>query len=509
LGTRAKYDLLVVGGGINGCGIARDAAGRGFSVLLAEKGDLAQATSSASTKLIHGGLRYLEQYEFRLVREALAEREVLWHIAPHVVSPLRFILPHHAGLRPAWLLRLGLFLYDHLGGRRLLPPTRTIDLRQDPAGIALKPGYRRAFEYSDCRVDDARLVVLNARDAADRGADIRTHTEVRALQRDGAIWNVTLRGEEGDEEVVTARMVINATGPWVDGLRAMAAGTASFHDIRLVQGSHIVVRRKSADPRAFIFQNADGRIVFAIPYENDFTLIGTTDRDYSGDRDKVAITEAEVNYLCTAASEYFSEPVQPADVVWTYAGVRALHDDGTERAQEATRDYSLTMDGGDGVAPIVHAFGGKITTYRRLAEAMMVLVGNELGARGAPWTATAPLPGGAFPPMGVEIEIARLRKRYDFLSAALAGRLIRSYGLCAYEVLGEARELAELGLPLAPDLHEAELRYLADREWARNVDDVFWRRTKIGLKASAAERNAVAAFMDQHHHAGWATETSA
>jgi len=508
LSAEAAYDLVIVGGGINGCGIARDATGRGFSVLLAEKGDLAAATSSASTKLIHGGLRYLEQYEFRLVREALAEREVLWRIAPHVVAPMRFVLPHHAGLRPAWLLRLGLFLYDHLGGRRLLPATRTIDLRRDPAGLALKPGFRRAFEYSDCRVDDARLVVLNARDAADRGADIRTRTEVTALRRDGDLWNVTLRCGAGREETVTARMVINATGPWADRLRAMAAG-ATFHDIRLVQGSHIVVRRKSADPRAFIFQNADGRIVFAIPYENDFTLIGTTDRDYAGDPDEVAITGAEVDYLCAAASEYFAEPVRAADVIWSYAGVRALHDDGAERAQEATRDYSLMIEGGDGAAPIAHVFGGKITTYRRLAEAMAARVEKELGTRGPAWTASAPLPGGAFAYTDIEAEIARLRHRYGFLPASLAGRLIRSYGLRVYRLLGDAGKLADLGARLAPDLHEAELRYLFDQEWARTADDVLWRRTKIGLRTSEADREAVGAFMSQLRQAGQGAATPA
>jgi len=494
LSAEATYDLLIVGGGINGCGIARDAAGRGFSVLLAEKGDLAGATSSASTKLIHGGLRYLEQYEFRLVREALAEREVLWRIAPHVVSPLRFVLPHNAGLRPAWLLRLGLFLYDHLGGRRLLPATRTLDLRRDPAGLALKPGFRRAFEYSDCRVDDARLVVLNARDAADRGADIRTRTEVTALRRDGALWQATLRGGEGREETATARMVVNATGPWADRLRAMAAGAASFHDIRLVQGSHVVVRRKSADPRAFIFQHADGRIVFAIPYESGFTLIGTTDRDYAGDPGSVAATAAEVDYLCAAASEYFAEPVRPGDMVWSYAGVRALHDDGGGRAQEATRDYSLMIEG-SGAAPIAHVFGGKITTYRRLAEAMMARIENELGARGPAWTATVALPGGEFPCTDIDAEIRRLQERYGFLPAGLADRLIRSYGLRAYRLLGDARRLSDLGEPLAPGLHAAELSYLFDHEWARTAQDVLWRRTKIGLGASAAEREAVAAFM--------------
>ncbi|PWC31547.1 glycerol-3-phosphate dehydrogenase, partial [Azospirillum sp. TSO22-1] len=360
----------MIGGGINGCGIARDAAGRGASVFLCEQGDLASATSSASTKLIHGGLRYLEYYEFRLVREALKEREVLWRMAPHIIRPLRFVLPHLAGLRPAWFLRLGLFLYDHLGGRERLPGTRTLDLRTDEAGQPLKPGLKRAFEYSDCWVEDARLVVLNAQDAARLGATIRTRTRcVEAARRDG-LWQVTVEDvRTGVRSTIRAKVLVNAAGPWVAEVLEQCLRTEVGHRIRLVQGSHIVVPRLFAHERCYIFQNADGRIVFAIPYERDFTLIGTTDQDYQGDPAGVHATEAEITYLCAAAGEYFATPIRPEDVVWSYSGVRPLFDDGASAAQAATRDYVLALDAPEGGAPLLSVFGGKITTYRKLAEA--------------------------------------------------------------------------------------------------------------------------------------------
>jgi len=496
VGGEAIHDIFIIGGGINGCGIARDAAGRGYSVFLAEAADLASGTSSGSTKLIHGGLRYLEYYEFRLVREALIEREVIWRNAPHIVHPMRFVLPHHQGLRPAWLLRLGLFLYDHIGGRKLLPKTRTLDMRRDPAGRPLKAGYSRAFEYSDCRVDDARLVVLNARDAADRGAGIATRTRAIAARREGDLWRVEVEdAATRARRTVRARLLVNAAGPWIDHVLTGTLGRAGTHNVRLVQGSHIVVRRKYADPRAYFFQNADGRIVFAIPYEDDFTLIGTTDRDYEGDPRNVAITDAETDYLCAAASEYFAEPVRREDIVWTYSAVRPLYDDGASKAQEATRDYVLKLDAAAGEPPLLNVFGGKITTYRKLAEHAVEKIGAALGRKAPGWTADAPLPGGEFPAEAFEAEAARLAADYAFLAPGHARRLLRLYGTRARVILGNARSPADLGRHFGADLYEAELRYLIDREWALTVEDVLWRRTKLGLRLGAGETEAVAAFM--------------
>ena len=497
MGGDAIHDIFIIGGGINGCGIARDAAGRGFSVYLAEMNDLASGTSSGSTKLIHGGLRYLEFYEFRLVREALREREVIWRNAPHIVWPLRFVLPHAKGIRPAWLVRLGLFLYDHIGGRRLLPPTRTLDMRSDPAGKPLKPVFRRAFEYSDCRVNDARLVVLNARDAADRGATIRTRARVTGARREGGLWTVIVEDAlTGAVSTVRARLLVNAAGPWIDRVLARTLGREGAHNVRLVQGSHIVVEKKFDDPRAYFFQNRDGRIVFAIPYENDYTLIGTTDRDYDGDPGDVAITEAETDYLCTAASEYFAAPVRREDIVWTYAAVRPLYDDGASKAQEATRDYVLKADAPQAQAPLIDVFGGKITTYRRLAEQMMEKIEGFLGPRrGGSWTADAPLPGGDFPPDGFDREVAALEAAYPFLDHDHAARLVRLYGTRARAVLGPATSAADLGRHFGADLYEAEIRYLVAHEWAATAEDVLWRRTKRGLRLSGQEAAALEEYM--------------
>ncbi|WP_187971639.1 glycerol-3-phosphate dehydrogenase [Aquibium microcysteis] len=492
----AIYDILIIGGGINGCGVARDAAGRGYSVFLAEMKDLASGTSSWSTKLIHGGLRYLEHYEFRLVREALMEREVLWRMAPSIIWPMRFVLPHHEGLRPAWLLRLGLFLYDHIGGRKLLPATRTLDMRSDPAGKPLKPLFSRAFEYSDCWVNDARLVVLNARDAADRGAVIRTRTRVTSARRDGAVWTVTVEDSRSRRtETVRAKLLVNAAGPWVDEVLGATLGKNDVHNVRLVQGSHIVVKRKFDDPRAYFFQNRDGRIIFAIPYEEDYTLIGTTDRDYEGEPGAVAITDVEIDYLCEAASEYFAEPVRRSDIVWTYSGVRPLFDDGASKAQEATRDYVLTAEGGGGQAPLVNVFGGKITTYRRLAEAMLEKIGGLIGRRGAPWTGDASLPGGDFPVNGFDREVGKLSAAYPFLDTGHARRLVRLYGTKVPAMLGAARSTADLGQHFGADLWEAEVRYLIEHEWALSAEDVLWRRTKRGLRLTAVEAAALDDFM--------------
>lgn len=425
----ANVDILVIGGGINGCGIARDAVGRGYSVLLAEMRDLASGTSSASTKLIHGGLRYLEHYEFRLVREALTEREVLWAMAPHIIWPLRFVLPHHRGLRPAWLLRLGLFLYDHLGGRRRLPATRSLDLRVDITGQPLKAGYDRGFEYSDCWVQDARLVVLNAADAAARGATILTRTRVTSAIRAEDRWIVTLRDTEtGNETTVTARLLVNAAGPWIDEVLRSTTGMTEARHVRLVQGSHIVVRKLYDHDRAYIFQNSDGRIVFAIPYEGDFTLIGTTDRDYSADPADVRITAEEIAYLTAAASEYFEKPITDADVVWTYSGIRPLYDDGAPKAQEATRDYVLKLAGGESEPKLLNVFGGKITTYRRLAESALELIENAIGARGASWTKGATLPGGNMPSGDLAAYQARIVANRPGIDPGLIERLVHTYG---------------------------------------------------------------------------------
>lgn len=492
------YDLFVIGGGINGCGIARDAAGRGYSVFLAEMDDLASGTSSSSTKLVHGGLRYLEHYEFRLVREALIEREILWKNAPHIIWPLRFVLPHHTGLRPAWLLRLGLFLYDHLGGRKLLPATRVLDMNSDPAAGPLKQLFSKAFEYSDCWVNDARLVVLNARDAAARGAVIRTRTKVIDAQRDDGLWQITIADQlTGQTETVAARLLINASGPWVDEVLRGVTHSSNARNVRLVQGSHIVVPRKFGDPRAYIFQNQDDRIIFAIPYEDGYTLIGTTDHDYQGDPGESAITDAEVEYLCDASSEYFSEKVVPDDVVWSYSGVRPLYDDGASEAKEATRDYVLVSEGDAGEAMLINVFGGKITTYRKLAEAMMEKIEKQLGRNKGSWTADAALPGGEFPATGFDAALADLRQQYDFLEPDHARRLMRLYGLEANRILGNSKSYDDLGKHFGGDLYAAEVDHLVAHEWARTTDDILWRRTKRGLVLSDSQVADLSGYLVQ------------
>jgi glycerol-3-phosphate dehydrogenase len=484
------FDLAIIGGGVNGTGIARDAAGRGLTVLLLEQGDLACGTSSASTKLIHGGLRYLEHYAFRLVREALAEREVLLRAAPHIIRPLRFVLPHHAGLRPWWLIRIGLFLYDHLGGRQMLQPTRVVDLHNDPAGAPLRPEYAHGFEYSDCSVDDARLVVLNARDAAARGADIRTHSRCIDARRADYGWRLTMPG--GTQ--ASARVLVNAAGPNVSRLLADVVGGPGTRHVRLVKGSHIVVPRLYTHDRCYIFQNSDGRICFAIPYQDDFTLIGTTDEDFRGDPAEVASSPAEEAYLCRSVSAYLREPVDPADVVWRYAGVRPLLDDGVSRAQDASRDYVLELDAPAGAPPILSVLGGKLTTYRRLAEAAMARLARFFPGMRGDWTASATLPGGNFPWDGLQFVQDELRRHYPFLSEATARRLVRGYGVLATEMLGDARVPADLGRCFGADLTEREVDWLVRAEWARSAEDVLWRRSKLGLRVSATQ----AAALDQY-----------
>ena len=496
------YDLAVIGGGINGCGIARDAVGRGWRVFLCEKQDLASGTSSASTKLIHGGLRYLEYYEFRLVREALMEREVLWGIAPHIVWPLRFVLPYHKKLRPRWLLRLGLFLYDHIGGRRKLPATRSVQLRRDVTGGPLKPDYIHAFEYSDCWVEDSRLVVLNAMAAAEGGATIRPRTRCVAAQREGGLWHVTLADEaSGETYAIRARALVNAAGPWVGDVGQAVLHNNTRAPVRLVQGSHIVVPKLYDHPGCYIFQNDDRRIFFVIPYEQDFTLIGTTDQDYAGDPGDVRATAEEIAYLCRSASDYLKTPITPDEVVWTYSGVRPLYDEaGDTAAQAATRDYVLKLDAPEGAPALLSVYGGKITTYRRLAESALAQLAPHLpAASGKPagWTGQETLPGGDFPMQGFETLRAEMAARYPFLPDRHLRRLLRAYGTRTRVLLGDATSLADLGETFGADLTEAELRYLVQHEWVRSAQDLLWRRSKLGLRINAAETQRIETAL--HH----------
>jgi glycerol-3-phosphate dehydrogenase len=495
------FDLAIIGGGVNGCGIARDAAGRGNSVFLCEMNDLASGTSSWSTKLVHGGLRYLEYYEFRLVREALIEREILWQIAPHIIRPLRFVLPHHDGLRPAWLLRLGLFLYDHIGGRHLLPPTRSVDLTLDVVGKPLVPNrYTRGFEYSDCFVDDARLVILTARDAADRGAEIRTRSRAVHIREVDGIWQVTVEDTfSGARSTIRARVLVNAGGPWVEQVLASGSGVNARAKVRLVQGSHIVVRKLYEHDRAYMFQNSDGRIVFVIPYQDDFTLIGTTDRDYEGDPAKVKASGEEIQYLCDSVSEYLAKPVKPADVVWTYAGVRPLYDDGANEAKAATREYVVELDTPGG-APLLSIYGGKITTHRRLAEEALEKLAPYLNGTRAleGWTAKSPLPGGDMDVSAVAALSAELVRNYPFLSSTHANRLAHAYGTRAGKWLGNAKSKGDLGQWFGASLTEAEVRYLMSSEWALTAEDIAWRRTKLGLRLTPVEIAAIDDWISAH-----------
>ncbi|WP_149142526.1 glycerol-3-phosphate dehydrogenase [Gemmobacter caeruleus] len=514
-GRPGVVDLFIIGGGINGCGIARDASGRGLSVMLAEQGDLAQGTSSASTKLFHGGLRYLEYFEFRLVREALEERETLLAAMPHISWPMRFVLPYSPdmrfdsdtptsrllglvmpwmkGRRPGWLIRLGLFLYDTLGGRKILPATRTLDLTADPAGRPLKPKFRKAWEYSDCWVEDSRLVALNARDAADRGATILTRTRVTRATRQGDLWQVVTEGPDGTQ-THEARALVNAGGPWVENVIRNVAHIDTTEGVRLVRGSHIVTRRLHDDPRCYFFQGEDGRIIFAIPYEQDFTLIGTTDQDHRDAPGTARCTEVERDYLCAFASQYFARPVTPADVVWSYSGVRPLYNDGAKSATAATRDYVLRLDAAGG-APLLNVFGGKITTYRRLAESALEKLAPHFPGLAGKWTARVPLPGGDFPVDGVAALQAGLRARYPFLTPYWAARLVRAYGTEAEQMLGSARDVADLGEDFGATLTAREVDWLISREFARGAEDVVWRRSKLGLRLTPGQVARIAAYM--------------
>ncbi|MGH8298353.1 MAG: glycerol-3-phosphate dehydrogenase [Steroidobacteraceae bacterium] len=472
------FDLLIVGGGINGAGIARDAAGRGLSVLLCEQDDLAAHTSSASTKLIHGGLRYLEHLQISLVRKALIEREILLASAPHLMRPLRFVLPHDAHQRPAWLIGAGLFLYDHLARRRRLARSARIDLRRHVAGTALKPQYSQGFVYSDGWTDDARLVVLNAVDAQERGAVILTRTRCEKLECVQGGWLATLATSSGSQTIV-ARAAVNATGPWVGRFARDASPVSVCHTVRLVKGSHIIVPRLYAHRFAYLFQNDDHRIVFAIPYERDFTLIGTTDVEYAGDPGAVRIDPEEVGYLCAAVSRYFAKPVHPADVVWSYSGVRPLLDDEAADPASVTRDYALELDRHP--APLLTIFGGKITTYRKLAESAVDMLARELGSPTAGWTSRALLPGGDLPRRSYAIFLRSLERTYPWLPAALRYRYAHAYGTRVSLILDGARSLADLGRELLPQLYEREVDYLCRMELAQTAEDILWRRTRLGL----------------------------
>ena len=492
----AMYDLAIIGGGINGVGIARDAAGRGLKVLLVERDDLASHTSSASTKLVHGGLRYLEHYEFNLVRKALKEREVLLRAAPHIIWPMRFVLPVDRGMRPAWLLRLGLFLYDHLGGREILPATANVNLRKDHRGDPLQKRLKKGFAYSDCWVEDARLVSLTARDAAERGADIRTRAECVALERGADCWNLEIR-QNGAVTTEQAKVLVNAAGPWVDPVTSMYDQRKNAAKLRLVKGSHIVVKRKYDGDHSYIFQNRDGRIIFAIPYEGDHTLIGTTDQPWSYAEGPAKISEGEIDYLCAAASEYFEEPVVRDDIVWTYSGVRPLFDDHSRTAATVTRDFVFDYDNENG-APVLSIFGGKITTYRVLALQAIRTLSEALDVDGADWTKEAHLPGGNFAPDGFDALVENYAMRWSFLDRQILSRLARAYGTDLESILDRVADEKDLGQEFGAGLYEIEIRWLIEREFARSAEDVLWRRSKLGLHMSEAEKQAVSNWFDQH-----------
>ncbi|WP_054020539.1 glycerol-3-phosphate dehydrogenase [Piscinibacter sakaiensis] len=506
----AQCDVLVVGGGINGAGIARDLAGRGHRVLLCERDDLAAHTSSASTKLIHGGLRYLEYFEFGLVRKALAERERLLRSAPHLIRPMRFVMPHDPGMRPAWMIRAGLFLYDHLASRELLRASRGVNLREHVAGEALKPAYSRGFVYSDAWVDDARLVVANAQDAAERGATVRTRTACIDARRGRERWTATLQGIDGRRQTVHARALVNAAGPWAGRFLADVAHQPATQGLRLVKGSHLVVRRRFEHDHAYLFQTTDRRVVFAIPYEDDCTLIGTTDVEQAGGPDTPRLDSAEAAYLCEQVSRYFLRPVTPADVVWSYAGLRPLLDDEAGDPSAVTRDYLLALDttgpgpeaGREPAAPLLTVWGGKLTTFRRLAEEAAALLEGPLGRRGGPWTRDASLPGGDLrrwigTPQRPDTDFIRFVQavalRHPELAPDTCRRLARAYGGRIERLLADG-----LGGEVVPGLYEAELRYLHQHEWARSAEDVLWRRTKLGLHTGPAQQAALADWCLRH-----------
>lgn len=493
-----NVDLLIIGGGINGVGIARDAAGRGLKVLLCEKDDLGAATSSASSKLIHGGLRYLEQYEFRLVAEALAEREILLHCAPHIVHPMRFVMPHVPELRPAWMIRAGLFLYDYLARRQTLPGSHGVSLTRSPYGAGLKPGLGKGFVYSDCCVDDARLVVANARAAADLGAKILTRTACVGARRTGERWRVTLRADDGTQTEIVAKALANAAGPWVKQLLAETLRQPTTFNLKLVKGSHIVVPRLYDGNHAFILQNSDRRVIFVYSYEQRYTLIGTTDIEVTGGPGPCAASPEEVSYLCRAANRYFSREINESDVVWSFCGIRPLFDDGSANPSAVTRDYVLRIDGDTTTAPVLSVFGGKITTYRRLAERALAQLAPWFPQMKNAWTAATPLPGGDLAGVSFDRFVSvNFERDFPWLPESLRIALARRHGADAYKILADALSLGDLGEAFGADLHAREVDYLIEHEWARTVEDVLWRRTKAGLHLTPSEQQAVARYMAQ------------
>ena len=488
------YDLAIVGGGINGVGIARDAAGRGLTTLLVEKDDLASHTSSWSTKLIHGGLRYLEYYEFRLVAESLAEREVLLRTAPHIITPLQFVLPHEPHLRPAWMIRAGLFLYDHLGGRKTLPSSFGVELSTSKWGAGLKNTFHRGFVYADARVDDSRLVLFNAISAREKGADIRTHTKLIAGRRENDHWRMTLEEANGETREVSARALVNAAGPWVKQVQDEVSAEPAQARVRHVKGSHIVVPRIHHEEHAYILQNSDNRIVFVIPYQDQFSLIGTTDIPVE-EYERPEISSEETAYLCATASAYLARPIAPEDVVWTYSGVRPLYDDGSTDPAAVTRDYVLKLDADDDIAPLLSIFGGKITTYRRLAEQALRELAPFFPEMKRPWTKTEPLPGGDMVRGDLAAYERELNARYASLDPRQLRALARRHGTRSPRVLGNATVVADLGRHFGATLFAAEIEYLIDQEWATSAEDVLWRRTKCGLHMTPSEREAVSHYL--------------
>lgn len=491
-----SFDLLIIGGGINGTGIARDAAGRGHKVMLVEQDDLASATSSASTKLIHGGLRYLELFEFRLVREALIERERLMGIAPHIIQPMQFVVPHRPGLRPRWQIRAGLFLYDHLASRQRLPDSRSVSLLRGPWSGTLQPQLTHGFTYADCWVDDSRLVVLNAMDAAQRGASIRTRTRFIGASASDGHWRVRVEDlASGEQSTMTARAMVNAAGPWVENVLHHVPRTGAEAQIRLVKGSHIVVPRLYEGDHAFLLQHPDGRVVFAIPYQDDFTLVGTTDVPYNGDPAGVAITQDEIEYLCATMNEYFTRRISSADVRWTFAGVRPLSDDEASHASKVTRDYRLEVTSSQGQPALLSVFGGKITTYRRLAETAMQKLHPFLGGSKQGWTDQVPLPGGDLPRGDFAAFLAGVRQRWPFLPDTVSARLARCYGTRISDIVTGAKAFEDLGTDFGAGLTRAEADYLRTHEWARTSEDILWRRTKAGLTMNEEQRANFARWM--------------
>ena len=495
----STYDLVVIGGGINGAGIARDAAGRGLKVLLCEKDDLAQHTSSASTKLIHGGLRYLEYYDFKLVRHALIEREVLLRAAPHIIWPLRFILPYHKALRPRWMIRLGLFLYDNLGGRKLLPASHGVNLEQHVAGKSLQPEFSRGFEYSDCWVQDARLVTLNVMDAAERGCEVHVRTECTDIVGAEGEWQLTLQDKQAHQsQVVSARAIINASGPWVDKTLRLEDAHEAEHGVRLVKGSHLVVPKLFEHPYTYIFQNADNRIVFAVPYEQDFTLLGTTDVEIHTEPGTEQIEDSEIDYICNSVSEYFKVPVNKDQVVWTYTGVRPLYDDASENASKVTRDYKLDLDVRKGL-PILSVYGGKITTFRKLAEQAVDMLQDELKFSAGPWTEDVPLPGGDIEGADFGSFEQRMAKTYAWLDPVLLHDYCRNYGTLISTLLNEAEDMQSLGHHFGGPLYQAEVDYLIKYEWARSAQDILWRRSKKGLHVPQGCEQALQQWIEERY----------